>query len=503
MRDFVIGQHEEQALSACHLRFVNILRASRPIGYTGQPEWTNSANDAVGRYVKFQVGDHIRNGFRHQSDDAFATEILCDLPHDDISRAAVNVLGCEKVLQLSKAETATSADKNMHVRLASHAAIALESAARTDEALALKLQVIEEISALSGTVAAGLSKDNMDRLEMHTVMSLNAAILQPDIAPLVTPRLNYLITTDVAKKMPAERGLIYFFLSQAVLFDTLAQDNGDTTEFVHAWLKFPLCLAEGAQSSSTGSRTARDNCMIMLMTCAPWSQCMRHVKWEAMFGRDGSFILGGLRLYQFDAHHEWVARIAFGADWTLSPMVVFALALRWGNVAAVLNDIDTRQIPCLLDRVIPDKTGFETLLVHISFFYGVQYWQMLGRGPELARLMEAVGSTWSTADETFDRDLANNTAFQGFVRQRGSTVFAGQPMCTEYVCLLQKLAYVLVAPEPGVSGAEIVENLPSIEKVIEWANSGWSSSWACRECSRCFVHLSIHLPVMLPATCRR
>ena len=166
--DFVKCLHDEEELRQCHRNLVDVFRTSRPVDLTSKaPEWNNTGNTRVSRYVHDYCAEHIETGWESawESDQHAIQKWLGDYPQDDIVKAAASFLGFEKLSQL-----ASRADPEDTFEFAKLAAAAGMCARRQTTTIAAGFEIqrkaLDQLAALPPDRASD-QRDYEERLELE------------------------------------------------------------------------------------------------------------------------------------------------------------------------------------------------------------------------------------------------------------------------------------------------------------------------------------------------
>lgn len=168
VRDYVCSLHTEEELRQSHRRLVDVLRASRPVDLTSQaPEWNNTGDTPLSRYVRFHCAEHIATGWDldWESDEHAIQKWLGDYPQDDIVKTAASFLGFEKLSHL-----VSKADPEDTFEYSKLAAAAGMCARRQVTIMAAGLELEHKALDLLGALSPDRASEQLDyeeRLELE------------------------------------------------------------------------------------------------------------------------------------------------------------------------------------------------------------------------------------------------------------------------------------------------------------------------------------------------
>ena len=471
VRDYVIDLFPAHELKAAHFRLVNCLRASRPntVMKLGEDvvvvkEWRlESATDSTTKYVRANVIEHIRQS--NWNVDA-NPEFLTDLPQDDIVAAAASLVGAEKLGRLTDAAE-TAGDTLTCAKLAALAGKATFQGEGRPPSVPWFTKAEEHLLKLSGTETSVELRDCLDRMEINVLMNLFAGNSGFDE---YGDRPDYLAATRIGMTQAAdEAGFLFFYNAQTIGFGgCLTQTNEDFTRDVmpllhDMFLKFVHCQARGAATLT--SRNVRERCMLLICTTALFKAMLHHktFDWDTLFGRDGSYCKVAMAAYDYEIQHAWLSN-AMPMDVVLMGGVApDVLAIHYGDPGSVQPMLHK----CMdVFRRVLDEPAEERAMKWFEVFFFHPFWApyvLLTRDPgdlaSFAAMMTRASLTWSTAESTVQANKHHSVYITDPALGRPGLSTA------EHTILLNKLLWVLVAVEPGVTAEEVMASLPSPDEM--------------------------------------
>jgi hypothetical protein len=202
--------------------------------------------------------------------------------------------------------------------------------------------------------------------------------------------------------------------------------------------------------------------------------------WSALYGETGETLIAAFDSWDMEVVHPFLKKQLSG-DWFLnSGCPVLPLAQRWGHMAMVYKNLDRAMLAT--KRLISDGLDPQDFLGTLigSIMWPMVVWSCRlepHRCEVVATTFAAAGFTWQQATETLD-------SYHGpVIRARGNRSTEGVYHTAEIVIGLIKCSYVLVAKDPRATEQEVMDDLPSVEDIIELGCGGKEG---------CYMH-STHL----------
>eukprot|EP01043_Picozoa_sp_COSAG02_P066793 COSAG02_NODE_10511_length_1925_cov_1.674699_1_plen_507_part_10 len=155
------------------------------------------------------------------------------------------------------------------------------------------------------------------------------------------------------------------------------------------------------------------------------------------------------------------------------------MATVWGDIAHTYEIMDgclelLRGKVLQQESLIPESFGYVLGLPMMGSF--AHHCNMPAeQRTKVAAFLSDFGGTWKAADDTMDTAAS---VFSGAIRPRGEKVKGQHWVSVEQLSLLTKCAWYLCAQDPGVSAAEVIASLPSIEEMIEMSPSPAADAFA-------------------------
>jgi len=187
--------------------------------------------------------------------------------------------------------------------------------------------------------------------------------------------------------------------------------------------------------------------------------------WEEACGVGAEFLIRGIQKYEYSRWHAYLVSDANG-DWIQDATMGQALVTHWGDITAFedLTDRAFAHLRCIMEEpnqaveVIARYSGPATWAI-LQAATGLDY----GRD-KLVSLMVDAGLTYATAEASVaDHQIP-------WVRPLGDTTVTehfGYYSPAERILWTAKMAWVLIAKDPGVSAETILADLPSVDATIE------------------------------------
>jgi lambda repressor-like predicted transcriptional regulator len=187
-------------------------------------------------------------------------------------------------------------------------------------------------------------------------------------------------------------------------------------------------------------------------------------EWDDICGENGKILIDNMRAYTYASHHSFTVR-TFNGDWSIQFPCFYPLLLRWVDFenSVELADIALSNIPKVLTE--PDQAPeHASMMLGPSGWCSMYYATGFKHGREkVIDIMNQVGLTYKTAEETFDGCLTR------WMRKRGDDTLNLYYCSAEYGTWMAQLGYISLAESPGVTDAEVLGSLPTVDAIIQSA----------------------------------
>jgi hypothetical protein len=487
VRDYCLSQFSSAELQAANARIVDCLRDQRPILVRGTPgEWNLSlSNDPASRYVKYNCCHHVRQaGWTAESN----TRWLLDLPQDTITIATGKYVGAAKLAALI-AEAESTNDRLSTIKLSMLAGKVMFASGEDPAQTAYYFNKAQEaLIAMSSVAVAADLRTQLDDLEIHALgvlFSLNYYSLDWEGRPrYIDTRPDYLATTAAGQRRCGDVAFLYYFQSNGYLFHAcMISSSPDIVPFQRMFSKFPIHLANGARTLP--NRRDRENCCITLCSVAIYTTMLTveqwPTEWDDIWGQNGEFLRIGSECYDWELHHDSNRSQQAGMDCNLMGCVVpEVLSYHYGDVEA--SRAYFQSTVGFLERSAnePDMGSSVHGVSLVTVFNGWGKFSLVTSEQEdrdaMANVLLLAKCNWAEADNTVDQVIKN----WPFVTVRGACTGEreGEPgfMSAELLAWANKLLWVLTASDPGVSAAEVMASLPSIEEMVVYNRGMFKTS---------------------------
>lgn len=312
--DYCLAQFTPEQLRSSHAAAVDAFRSRRTVSPAGLRAWDVSNNHhEVTRYCLADIQHHIAGAIRHHLDESGSggdlgeaggcVAWLVDIPADCVNTATVNVLGCARVLALAK----TAVDSGNHWQAACLYHVAgngiLGSGERGDAADAWALS-LEQIDAYRTGPPAGPGTAKPESQMMEEYLELKSAAKVMATGQFsregLVPRLERLVDAAVMAIDP-EAGMLAKFSIQ--LMPSWLSGNWQSVSEVT--LDFTAWAQQQADANMDPIVATRLKICVPLFVTMLFEACMWKNKGPTMELCSREFLMSGMKMYSYDAHHNW------------------------------------------------------------------------------------------------------------------------------------------------------------------------------------------------------
>jgi hypothetical protein len=185
--------------------------------------------------------------------------------------------------------------------------------------------------------------------------------------------------------------------------------------------------------------------------------------WEEVYGHDAEEYISAQGNYKYDAHHRFLNG-AMAADWRCCGFIALPLMYRWGTMITIEEKFDEC---CMCIRRSMEEDDQENEHIHtmlgpaisVNFAHAAGFTYLLDK---LAPVLVDAGLTYSAADETVG---ANAVAF---IPPLGAKTKDANINTMESAKWWAKCAHVLTSSNLGVTTAQVLAEMPSVEDAISF-----------------------------------
>ena len=456
--DFAVGQYSTDDLRLNHRQIVEAFREARPEDVYGRRMYEKTQKEnPMAAYVCNEISYHIANGWESdmERDELATQEWLCDVPQDVLVVAAGCNLGAEKLSSLASAAEGAQdwwlAARYFHlVRLVMFERGGMSPA--MNDPIESCLAALDHVrDGDSSRVPVELREQEQEQVHFSAVVSCAQLLNNPVMAARADEFELVLNTTTATRNIATVAGVRWFSTFMRPFLD----------HWVKELFKIASMMRDAAeQSESVQIVIARANypqnvnCLLL----------HPDFEWEMLLGRDGEAFRDAMSKYEFNLHHDYLMD-NFNGDWLCTCCGVWPYTQHLGDIDVSLQMLD-KQLESMKKSVKRYEEG--VFAERVGLMFGVPAWLFtiatmeFPRADEVARLADAHGFSWKTADATADLDAAAVP----WVRERGDTTVNAGAICTaEQISWCGKLCYFLNSTRPDVSEEEVMAALPSVEEV--------------------------------------
>eukprot|EP01051_Picozoa_sp_SAG22_P013399 SAG22_NODE_1496_length_4293_cov_1.736052_1_plen_744_part_00 len=454
-------------------------------------------------YVSSEIEHHLRSGWQTamDADDLALTKWLGEIPQDDIVIGVGKVLGLDRLsLLAAKAEGVGD-----FWRAGRYWSVASILAHKTLNHASLKAPVIKALDCIATHVqiarSAHESAEALDEVYDLQLGRFAAYCTLIDGPGLILRKLQIeeVVASPAAGREPLAASMVIFFAQ--VLPALIAGDMGrsgditfNTAELLHAASGSdpdPEVRYLCSQHLCNMSTVMLDNMLLSKVLHAGLD-----FDWDRWYGPHAERQMATLRAYDFDKVHSSV-RESTNVDHLMVMASNFVpISLHYGNTQAAREHADLA-LPVMMRVIELHDQQPESL----GIVWGLPAWCLLStvtgmvtaaQQNAILGLMTTYGITWLKAGDTVDGPVVN----RAIIRERGDKTTDIHCFTSESVAWLGRCGHLLTArsiPE-GVTKAEVMSSLPSVEEVISWTaiwQMGSMMHATHGPCCNCFVYLAL------------
>jgi hypothetical protein len=471
--DFCVAQHTAQELYTNHWCVVQAFRAARPGNRHGRREFEKRTmhGSPVAKYVCNEVAHHLilaakvlhssppASGPAVRAGDADSlTDVLADVPQDEIVRAAGQVLGLPHVAQV-----ATSAEHAGDWWLAArYWALLARCHGHRNLVENCERSIAASEKVLKSTAAAQ-QPDLMyevQALQLSQFRFLSTSMDEEAIGPHRSAMEQILESKAAADDMLNAATLELFLAVPTILFG--ADKRAAARRFLDLGKKMLQARSEDDPTLSY---------FLFILTCALQHHADLFLEWtpdydfDYFLGEGGVNVVKGMEKYDFDTWHTFLIVNNNVDCFTLWVDYAF-LAIHYGNMQGVYMCIDKSMEALRASMEMPEQTSELTgimFAVPMNAIFMCEVGVPMHFRNTLCDMIEMYQMTFAGAHKVVDQQQHHA------IRPRGDKTMNRYLLSAEFVTFMCEGSHVLLASVLPASRDDILERLLSVDEIIEFS----------------------------------